>query len=135
MGGAFLLVGIVVVCTHLSLASGWGVYAPMSDMAFYPGLPSTRAVLQSGAGQASPDHYASLGGQILIALGITLLAGWVGFTLSCHSLRRWNAFRLVCRLADEERHGDRQERNDSAIEEGVVDSRGGCLRGRGTTLE
>ncbi|WP_349902733.1 hypothetical protein [Parafrigoribacterium humi] len=87
MGGAFLLVGIVLVCTHLSLVAGWGHYAPMSDMAFYPGLPSSHAPL-GGELAETPERYASRGGQILIALGITLLAGWVGFTLSCRSLRR-----------------------------------------------
>ncbi|MEO7123945.1 MAG: hypothetical protein ABI400_12680 [Lacisediminihabitans sp.] len=81
LGCMFLLLGVVVLFTHLTLAFGWAARLPMYDMAFYPGLPSTPSVLRTGQVVASAGNYASLGGQISIALGVTLLAGWVGFTL------------------------------------------------------
>ncbi len=88
LGGAFLLVGVVVLSIHPAFAFSWSSYAPMSDMVFYPGLPSNYSVLHTGARE---DHYTSLGGQISVALGVTLLFGWVGFALGRYSMSRRDA--------------------------------------------
>lgn len=85
LGSVFLLFGLVVLYAHVTFTCEWAACSPMSDMAFYPGLPSTQTGFPGGAGLASSDRNESLTGQILIALGITLVAGWIGFALGGHS--------------------------------------------------
>jgi len=83
-GALLLVLGAVVLYTHLPIALGWVEYAPVSGMAFYPGLTSAPGTLD-GIGRLSFDGYASFGGQVSIALGTALVTGWVGFTLGRRS--------------------------------------------------
>ena len=66
LGAALLLIGIVVVATQ-PVGFGWTAYAPLSnpDMVISPPFP-TPAMWLGGA---------------LAAVGLALLAGWVGFRL------------------------------------------------------
>lgn len=77
VGTFFLIVGLGILLTHSTLAFGWASYAPLSGMAFYPGLSASDAMLQGAV--LSPDRYASFSGQIAIGLGMSLIAGWVGY--------------------------------------------------------
>lgn len=79
-GGILLVLGVVVLCTNLPIAFGWTEYAPISGMAFYPGLAGAHGVFD-GAGRVSFDRYASFNGQIAIVLGVALVTGWIGFSL------------------------------------------------------
>lgn len=79
-GVALLLFGVVVLCTNLPVAHGWTQYAPVSGMAFYPGLSSAHGAA-NGINGVSLVRYASFTGQIAIALGISVVTGWVGFRL------------------------------------------------------
>lgn len=76
-GSLFLLIGLTILLTHSTLAFGWASYAPLSGMAFYPGLSATDAMVNGTV--LSPDRYASFSGQIAIALGMSLIAGWMGY--------------------------------------------------------
>jgi hypothetical protein len=79
-GSLLLVLGVIVLCTNLPIAFGWAEYAPISGMAFYPGLSSAHGIVD-GIGRVSFDRYASFSGQIAIALGIALVTGWIGFAL------------------------------------------------------
>jgi hypothetical protein len=77
-GALLLVLGAVILNTHLPIALGWVEYAPVSGMAFYPGLASAPGSLD---GVGTFESYASFGGQISIALGTALITGWIGFAL------------------------------------------------------
>jgi hypothetical protein len=79
-GVTLLLFGVIVLCTNLPVAHGWTQYAPVSGMAFYPGLSSAHGAA-NGISGVSLVRYASFTGQIAIALGISVVTGWVGFRL------------------------------------------------------
>ncbi|GMA91953.1 hypothetical protein [Homoserinibacter gongjuensis] len=64
LGAALLVIGIVVVTTQ-PVGFGWTAYAPLTDATFSPPFP-TPAMWIGGA---------------LAAVGLALLAGWVGFRL------------------------------------------------------
>lgn len=67
-GAVLLVIGIVVVTTQ-PVGFGWTAYAPLTDVTFTPPFP-TPAMWIGGA---------------LAAVGLTLLAGWVGFRLGRRS--------------------------------------------------
>lgn len=79
-GTLLLVLGVVMLCAHLPFAFGWAQYAPVSGMAFYPGLSHDHGMAVD-VGHVSFDHYASVSGQIAIALGLSLITGWIGFAL------------------------------------------------------
>jgi hypothetical protein len=81
MGGALLLLGLVVLYAHVAFAFDWVAYSPATIVAFYPGLPSAEETDIGRAAMTSPEGITSLSGQILIALGATLVSGWTGFAL------------------------------------------------------
>lgn len=81
VSGVLLLIsGVVVLSTNLSIALEWAEYAPVSGMAFYPGLSSAHVATNGLAGVAF-GSYANFSGQIAVALGVALVAGWAGFAL------------------------------------------------------
>ncbi|WP_349897262.1 hypothetical protein [Parafrigoribacterium soli] len=77
VGSIFFLAGLAILVSGSTLAFGWASYAPLSGMAFYPGLPASESMLHGAA--LSPARYASFSGQISITLGIALIAGWTGY--------------------------------------------------------
>jgi heme/copper-type cytochrome/quinol oxidase subunit 1 len=68
VGAVLLVIGIVVVTTQ-PVGFGWTAYAPLTDVTFTPPFP-TPAMWIGGA---------------LAAVGLALLAGWVGFRLGQRS--------------------------------------------------
>lgn len=78
--------GLTVFLTHSTIVLGWTEYAPVNGMAFYPGLPGGHTAIQNAAGSA-PNRYASVSGQISIAVGLILVSGWIGFAMGASRSR------------------------------------------------
>jgi heme/copper-type cytochrome/quinol oxidase subunit 1 len=70
IGAVLLVIGIVIVTTQ-PVGFGWTAYAPLTDVTFTPPFP-TPAMWIGGA---------------LAAVGLALLAGWVGFRLGRRARR------------------------------------------------
>ena len=80
LGVAFLAFGLLVFLTQSTLTASWTVYDLAAGTALTPGAPT----LQFGQVGADIPHQVrqlSLSGQLSIAVGIAMLAGWSGFAL------------------------------------------------------
>lgn len=80
LGLAFVLFGLFVFLSRSTLAFAWTAHSPVSGLAFYPGSPATYSLAGAEADLA-PNRYLAFSGQISIAIGLALSAGWVGFRL------------------------------------------------------
>jgi heme/copper-type cytochrome/quinol oxidase subunit 1 len=63
LGAAALVVGIVLLSQPATPSFGWTAYAPLSHTTYAPSLVNGTSVL----------------GAVLAAVGLVLVAGWVGF--------------------------------------------------------
>lgn len=80
LGAALLAWGLGVFLTQSTVSVSWIAYDLSSGTAMLPGAPS----VQFGNGDAFQPHQfrqLSLSGQLSIAVGAALLAGWIGFAL------------------------------------------------------
>jgi hypothetical protein len=80
LGVVFLAFGLVVFLTQSTLTASWTVYDLAAGTALTPGAP-TLQFGQVGEGIPHQVRQLSLSGQLSIAVGIALLAGWSGFAL------------------------------------------------------
>jgi hypothetical protein len=79
-GVAFLAFGLLVFLTQSTVTASWTVYDLAAGTALAPGAP-TLQFGQVGEGTAHQVRQLSLSGQLAMAVGIVLLAGWIGFAL------------------------------------------------------
>lgn len=80
LGVTLLSFGLVVFLTQSTISASWTVYDLAAGTALAPGAPT----LQFGHASEGLSHQVrqlSFSGQVSIAVGIALLAGWVGFAL------------------------------------------------------
>jgi hypothetical protein len=80
LGVAFLAFGLLVFLTQSTVTASWTVYDLAAGTALAPGAP-TLQFGDSGEGNWHQVRQVSLNGQVSIAVGIALLAGWIGFAL------------------------------------------------------
>lgn len=76
--GALALAAGAAIWITTPVSFGWFAYAPLTDVQFQPGLLTRLQV-----------------GPILLAVGIALLAGWVGFLLGRRRRGRFDRERSV----------------------------------------
>jgi hypothetical protein len=80
LGVALILFGLAILLSRSTLAFAWTAHAPVSGLAFYPGSPAAYSMAAAEA-HLGPNRYLAFSGQIAIAIGLALSAGWVGFRL------------------------------------------------------
>jgi hypothetical protein len=80
LGVVFLAFGLLVFLTQSTLTASWTVYDLAAGTALAPGAP-TLQFGQVGEGYSHQVRQLSLSGQLSIAVGIALTAGWIGFAL------------------------------------------------------
>ena len=80
LGVVFLAFGLLVFLTQSTLTASWTVYDLAAGTALAPGAP-TLQFGQVGEGYPHQVRQLSLSGQLSIAVGIALMAGWIGFAL------------------------------------------------------
>lgn len=80
LGVAFLAFGLLVFLTQSTVTASWTVYDLAAGTALAPGAPTVQFG-QAGEGAAHQVRQLSLSGQLAMAVGIVLLAGWIGFVL------------------------------------------------------
>jgi hypothetical protein len=80
LGVAFLAFGLLVFLTQSTVTASWTVYDLAAGTALAPGAP-TLQFGQAGEGIPHQVRQLSLSGQLSIAMGVALIAGWIGFAL------------------------------------------------------
>ncbi|MEO7006070.1 MAG: hypothetical protein ABI275_07150 [Terrimesophilobacter sp.] len=80
LGATLLSFGLVIFLTQSTISASWTVYDLAAGTALAPGAP-TLQFGQSNDGLSHQVRQLSLSGQLSIAVGIALLAGWIGFAL------------------------------------------------------
>jgi hypothetical protein len=80
IGVAFLAFGLLVFLTQSTVTASWTVYDLAAGTALAPGAPNLQFG-HAGEGISHQVRQLSLSGQLSIAVGIALMAGWTGFAL------------------------------------------------------
>jgi hypothetical protein len=90
LGVAIFLFGLTVFVTHTTIIYEWTAYDPLSARAFLPGAPTSHSEI-GAAPEAANLRRASFSGQVSITVGLTLVAGWIGFKVGRRAKHRPDA--------------------------------------------